>query len=74
LPTVRQRWYSFFRVLNLIYKLGRFLQFSALILLPVAVAGNVAERLDLRESLTLSTIGCCVFIVGWLMQQSARPR
>ena len=40
----------------------------------VAIAGNVAERLDLRESLTLSTIGCIVFIVGWLLQQSARPK
>jgi hypothetical protein len=58
----------------LIYKLARLLQLAALIILPVAVAGNVAERLDLRESLTLSTVGCIVFIVGWLLQQSARPR
>jgi hypothetical protein len=58
----------------LIYKLGRLLQFAALIILPVAVAGNVAERLDLRESLTLSGIGCAVFVAGWLLQQSARPR
>lgn len=59
---------------HLIYKLGRLLQFLALIILPVAIAGNVADRLDLRESLMLSTVGCGVFIVGWLMQQSARPR
>ncbi len=58
----------------LIYKLGRLLQFIALIVLPVAIAGNVAERLDLRESLTLSTIGCGIFAVGWLMQQGAKPR
>jgi hypothetical protein len=56
------------------YKLARLLQFSALIILPVAIAGNVADRLDLRESLTLSTVGCCLFMVGWLMQQSSRPK
>jgi hypothetical protein len=58
----------------LLYKLGRFFQFSALLILPVAIAGNVADRLDLRESLMLSTVGCVVFMVGWLLQQSARPR
>jgi hypothetical protein len=58
----------------LIYKLGRLFQFIALILLPVAIAGNVADRLDLRDSLLLSTVGCGIFTLGWLMQQSARPR
>jgi hypothetical protein len=57
-----------------LFKLGRFLQFAALIILPVAVAGNVAERLDLRESLTLSGVGVGVFMLGRFLQQSSRPR
>jgi hypothetical protein len=64
----------FLRVPILIYKLGRLLQFAALIILPVAIAGNVADRLDLRESLTLSTMGCGIFALGWLLQQGAKPR
>jgi hypothetical protein len=63
----------FKRVPILIYKLGRVFQFLALVLLPVAIAGNVAERLDLRQSLMLSGVGCGIFALGWLMQQSARP-
>jgi hypothetical protein len=55
-----------------VFKLGRFLQFCALVILPVAIAGNVAERLDLRESLMLSGVGVGVFIVGWLLQQKSR--
>jgi hypothetical protein len=68
----RQR--PLFRVPILIYKLGRLFQFIALILLPIAIAGNVADRIDLRDSLLLSTVGCGVFMLGWLMQQSSRPR
>ncbi len=55
------------------YKLGRFLQFAGLVVLPVAIAGNVAEKLDLKESLLLSTAGILVFSLGWLLQQAGRP-
>ena len=41
---------------------------------PAAIAGNVAERLDLRQSLGLSSIGILVFVVGWLLQQAGRGR
>jgi hypothetical protein len=54
------------------YKLGRFLQFVGLVVLPVAIAGNVAERLTLNESLVLSGIGVGVFAAGWLLQQGKR--
>ncbi len=57
----------------MLYKIGRFLQFAGLIILPVAISGNVAEKLDLKESLLLSSVGCLVFICGWLLQQSSRP-
>jgi hypothetical protein len=56
------------------YKLGRFLQLVGLIVLPIAISGNVAERLDLKESLLLSAGGVLIFFVGWLLQQAARPQ
>jgi hypothetical protein len=58
----------------MLFKLGRFLQFLGLIILPVAIAGNLAEKLDLRSSLVLSGVGMVVFFAGWLLQQGARPR
>jgi hypothetical protein len=58
----------------MLYSLGRLLQLAGLIILPVAISGNVADRLDLRESLTWSTIGILVFFAGWLLQQATRPR
>jgi hypothetical protein len=59
-----------------LYKLGRFLQVVGMVLLPLAVAGNLSPRntLDLRTSLTLSGIGICVFFTGYLLQQNSRPR
>ncbi len=62
---------------TLLYKLGRLLQVVGMVLLPLAVAGNLvpeeAHRLDLRTSLALSAVGVAVFAVGWLLQQSGRP-
>jgi hypothetical protein len=57
----------------MLYRIGRLLQLAGMIILPIAIAGEVAERLSLKESLTLSTVGIAVFTVGWLLQQSKRP-
>lgn len=54
------------------YKLGRTLQFLGLVILPIAIAGNVAEQLSLWQSLSLSGVGVCVFCLGWLLQQGAQ--
>ncbi len=61
------------------YKIARLLQLAGLIILPVAISGNLAERggspvLDLKESLTLSTVGGLVFLCGWLLQQAVKPK
>jgi drug/metabolite transporter (DMT)-like permease len=58
----------------LLYRLGRLLQLVGLILLPLAIAGNIAPKdpLDLRTSLTLSVVGILVFGLGWLLQQAGR--
>ncbi len=58
----------------MLYKLSRLLQFLGLVILPVAISGNVAEQLDLKQSLMLSAAGVLVFFVGWLLQQSTRPQ
>lgn len=58
----------------MLYKLGRLLQLLGLILLPLAIAGNLSpERpMDLRASLTLSALGITVFGLGYLLQQAGR--
>ncbi len=58
----------------MLYKFARVLQFLGLVILPVAIAGEVAQSLDLRTSLTLSGVGVAVFAVGWLLQKARRPR
>jgi hypothetical protein len=63
----------------MLYKIARFLQLAGLIIVPAAISGNLAERnekpvLDLKQSLILSTIGCVVFLCGWLLQQYSRPK
>ena len=60
----------------LLYRAGRALQILGMILLPIAIAGNIApeQPLDLRMSLTVSGVGVAVFVIGYLMQQAGRPR
>jgi hypothetical protein len=60
----------------MLFRLGRFLQLVGLIILPVAIAGNLArpEEVDLKVSLTMSGIGVAAFVLGWLIQQGTRPK
>jgi hypothetical protein len=52
------------------------LQIVGMILLPLAVAGNLSPEnaLSLKASLLLSGLGIGVFILGWLLQQAGTPR
>jgi hypothetical protein len=58
----------------MLYKLGRLLQIIGLILLPLAIAGNLSpdRPMDLRSSLTLSAVGVVVFGLGYLLQRMSR--
>jgi hypothetical protein len=58
------------------YTLGRLMQLLGLLLLPMAIAGNLADeqQLSLKQSLSMSAVGIVIFSVGWLLQQGARPR
>jgi ABC-type Mn2+/Zn2+ transport system permease subunit len=58
----------------MVYKFARFLQLLALLILPAAVAGEIAERLTLKESLYISGLGAGCFVIGYLLQQTTRPR
>ena len=58
----------------LLYKLGRFLQVVGMILLPVAIAGNASDRTSFKTFLIVAAIGVVVFMVGWLLQESGRPK
>jgi hypothetical protein len=57
-----------------VYTIARLLQLVGLVILPISIAGNLAERLSLWQSLELSAIGILVFSLGWLLQQAARKR
>jgi hypothetical protein len=59
----------------MLYKLGRLLQIVGLIVLPVAIAGNLApepQGIDLGTSLKLSAFGVIVFGLGYWLQQMGR--
>ncbi len=59
----------------ILYRLGRVLQIIGMILLPLAVAGNLSPEnpLSLKQSLVLSGLGIGVFVLGWLIQQASMP-
>jgi hypothetical protein len=56
------------------YKLGRFLQLVGLILLPVAMAGNLAPDtpLSLWRMLLLAGVGVALFALGRVIQNTGR--
>ncbi|MCI0463078.1 MAG: hypothetical protein L0Z62_39530 [Gemmataceae bacterium] len=58
----------------MMYNLARGLQLLGLIVLPMAIMGNVAEQLSLKDSLILSAVGGGVFLLGYLLQQGTRPK
>jgi hypothetical protein len=59
----------------ILYRLGRALQVVGMILLPLAVAGNLSPEhtLSLKASLLLSGVGIGVFVLGYLLQQAGTP-
>lgn len=58
----------------LLYRLGRLLQLAGMIILPIAIAGNVYDetKVPLARMLVLCAIGMGVFGFGWLLQQASR--
>ena len=60
--------------MSMLYTLARLMQVAGLILLPVAMAGQVEGSLDVRQMLMVAGIGVATFIVGWLLQQATRRK
>jgi hypothetical protein len=56
------------------YKLGRFLQLLGLILLPVAMAGNLVPDtpVSLWRMLLLTGVGIVLFLLGRLLQNTGQ--
>jgi predicted acyltransferase len=59
-----------------LYKLGRLLQVVGLLLLPVAMAGNLVPDapINLRNMLALMALGVVIFFVGWKMQEMGKGK
>ncbi len=63
----------------IMFRVARGLQLIGLILIPVAVAGNLVEFVDaknaltLKDSLVLSGAGVIAFFFGWWLQQRLKP-
>jgi len=59
----------------MLYTFGRLLQMVGLIVLPVAIAGNLApepQGISLWSSLKLSALGVVIFATGYWLQQMGR--
>lgn len=59
----------------MLYRIGRFLQLLGLIILPIAMAGNLArgDQVDSRVMLAIASVGVGVFVLGWLLQKGSHP-
>jgi hypothetical protein len=59
----------------MLFKFGRFCQILGLIILPIAIAGNLHDErsMTLWRSLGVSLVGIVIFTAGWLIQQWSRP-
>ncbi len=55
----------------MLYKVGRTLQLLGMILLPVAMAGEVEGSMSLGRMLTWASVGVVLFMLGWMMTQGA---
>lgn len=56
----------------MLYSVARLLQFLGLIVLPVAISGEMSEQLSLKQMLMLSGAGVVLFFLGWLLQQTVK--
>jgi hypothetical protein len=54
------------------YSLGRTLQFLGLLILPIGIAGNLANSLTLWQSLIVSGAGMVIFYGGVLLQGAGK--
>jgi hypothetical protein len=60
----------------MLYKLGRLLQIAGLILLPMAMAGNLLPEpaVSLTGMLTMMVVGALVFYIGYKLQEMGKGK
>lgn len=64
----------------MLYWLARGLQLLGLLIVPIAVAGNLAEvanvpfRLDIKQMLLLSALGIVIFYLGHTLERKVAAR
>jgi hypothetical protein len=61
---------------SILYRLGRVLQLIGMVMLPLAIAGNLSPKdpLDLKTSLLISGVGITVFLVGYLLTNAGQSK
>jgi len=57
-----------------LYRVARALQLIGLIVVPFAITGNLAEKLNVPQMLIVAGVGVAIFTCGWLLQQAVRPK
>jgi hypothetical protein len=57
-----------------LYRVARALQLIGLIVVPFAITGNLAEKLNVPQMLIVAGVGVAIFTSGWLLQQVVRPK
>jgi hypothetical protein len=55
----------------MLYKVGRMLQFVGLLILPIAMAGEIAESYSLGRMLVWASVGIGIFTIGWWLQRAS---
>ena len=60
----------------MLYKLGRLLQLIGLLILPLAMAGNLVPEhtVSLGNMLALMVLGVLIFFVGWSLQEIGKRK
>lgn len=51
------------------FKLGRFLQLAALVILPLSMMAQLSNAIDTKMMLRFLVVGIGIFTLGWLMQR-----
>ena len=60
----------------MLYRIGRFLQVVGMILLPIGMAGNIADpdRFSPKLMYLFLGAGIVLFALGWFLQESSRSK
>jgi hypothetical protein len=51
------------------YRIGRFLQFVGLVVLPFAIASELVGKVGLGQSMLIAAAGAAVFYLGFVLQK-----